>query len=145
MLNQNSSLSEITQSIRHINEVFLPSIKQKLSNKTHFGAEHTFNTLIDNIAVDKLGGKRWSSGMVRVTAGDTIVTGLGFTPSAVILSVSASNGRFTGCAYNGYRTFGMSNKYGNNLGVNVGRYEENGFIMNCTDSATYNMEWYAYE
>ena len=66
MLNQNSSLSEITQSIRHINEVFLPSIKQKLASKTHFGAENTFDALINNIALDKVGGRKWASGSKTV-------------------------------------------------------------------------------
>lgn len=90
-LNNQSSLSEITESVRHINEVFLPSIKQKLASKTHFGAENTFNALIDNIALDKLGGVKWATGSLSITTASNYVvayktvSGLSFRPKLVML------------------------------------------------------------
>lgn len=89
-LNNQSSLLEITESIRHINEVFLPSVKQKLASKTHFGAENTFEQLINNIALDKIGGRKLASGSTNYfrtfANGEKVTTlQLDFIPRTIIV------------------------------------------------------------
>ena len=99
MLNQNSNLSEIADSIRHINEVFLPSIKQKLASKTYYDASNTFDALINNIAVDKLGAVKIAIGSGtfstdRYGFAKAQVNGLGFRPRTVVFSCDrASQGK----------------------------------------------------
>ena len=164
MLNQQSSLSEITDSIRHINEVFLPNVKQKLAHKTHYDAGNTFDVLIDNIALDKLGGKRWSSGVGYLlsyylsfsTASNTgagnfyplQVSGIGFIPSTIV--IYNNKGNFV-TAINTIRS--TSNKVvsfystGTNFGLLDNAYiNETGFqlpVARNTDTTPFY--WYASE
>ena len=98
MLNNQSSMTEITESVKYINEVFLPSVKQKLASKTHYSADNTFDALINNIAVDKLGGKRWASGFVTSASNASLnITGLSFRPRVVSI-ISTTKGSTYGMA-----------------------------------------------
>lgn len=148
-LNNQSSLSEITESIRHINEVFLPNIKQKLASKTHFGKENTFNALIDNIAVDKLGGVRWASGSLNITTASNYVVayktvnGLSFRPKLVMVftdTIGAGKAESFGEGYDVSFT-SSSNNY-----IIVRTFGDSSFeagVKGSGTSVTQRMKWIA--